>query len=246
MPTDDTKNADAPGAVDRAPKVRKVMRSVISAPVRWFSMTKSACVAYPRRTIILAVGVVVAVVLLICLVVVGRPDVHPGRDAADIPGVSRPLPSDEPSVVAEPANLDPEQAARDAEALVTDFLGLADDALQTNTVPPELEAVAGGTALGEVEGMVEDYDSLDYRQVGDTKIIQVTALETTVDGETPSVLVQACIDTADVDVLDADGASLGALLYHPGHPVPHTYVVEVVDGSWRTVAHQVPDGDATC
>jgi hypothetical protein len=61
----------------------------------------------------------------------------------------------------------------------------------------------------------------------------------------PTAMLEVCIDTSDLDVLDANGESVADQLYRPDHPVMHLYGAVYLDGLWRLSTHQIPDG-ATC
>ena len=66
--------------------------------------------------------------------------------------------------------------------------------------------LATGSALGEVEARLAQFNAEGLRQVGSIRVIDVTQVEVETP-ETDSVRLEACLDATEIDVLDNSGAS---------------------------------------
>lgn len=142
-------------------------------------------------------------------------------------------------------DLDSGTAAKDAERALRDFLVLQAQSYETAEVVPGLADVADGFALGEVQaGAAERYDS-DVRQVAGPKIASLKVKAANARGTPPEVILNVCLDSADVDIVDRAGNSLKDRLYQPGYPVLNVYGVRHDGTAWKVTTHTIPD-NARC
>lgn len=103
------------------------------------------------------------------------------------------------------------------------------------------DAIATGFVLGELESFAQEQRDLGYRQVGEARVTKVTVAEAALDADPPTMTLIVCVDVSDVDVLDAQGNSLGGALYDPGRPVKHLYGAQFEDDVWKISTHEIPD-----
>ncbi|WP_173923445.1 hypothetical protein [Agromyces sp. Marseille-P2726] len=108
-----------------------------------------------------------------------------------------------------------------------------------------IESVATGFVEGEVQALAIEREHLGYTQTGEATVTSVDVQSIDLAASPPTAVLEVCIDTSDLDVLDANGESVADQLYRPGHPVVHLYGAVYVDGLWRLSTHEIPDG-ATC
>jgi hypothetical protein len=211
----------------------------------------------------------IAVLLIITVL---SPSTTPEAAAADLPARATPLtrttstvatPQSTPSTpqntattkpspsaaAASPTSstLDPAQAAKDAEAAMRSYLELADETYRRadGEVETALASVAVGAALGEVEAGAIELESSESRQSGSVRVSDVTVEDVDVTGDPPTVVLTACLDSADVDILDVNGDSMR--LGRPGivTRTAHIYRIEFRDDTWRVARHDFPD-EAGC
>jgi len=104
-----------------------------------------------------------------------------------------------------------------------------------------IDLIATGFVQGELEAMAQDQADLGYTQVGDATITEITPLSVDLAASPPTISLSVCVDTSDVDVLDAAGTSLKDSLYDPGHPVKHVYGAQFIDDLWKIATHDIPD-----
>ena len=132
-------------------------------------------------------------------------------------------------------------AASAAASAVTSVITATNSLLTTpGSVPKDLARFTGGFVEGELLALAAERESLGYTQVGTTVITSITTAKKNLDGDPPTVVLNVCIDSSGVDVLDASGASLKASLYDPGHPVLNVYGAQYIDGTWKIVSHDLP------
>jgi hypothetical protein len=169
---------------------------------------------------------------------------NPPVDAAEQeelppPPVAIPMPT--------PAPLGDETAA--TEAVVTSVETLVDatnEVLQRADGGTEgIESVATGFVEGEVQALALERKHLGYTQVGEATVTSVKVRSIDLAADPPTAVLEVCIDTSDLDVLDPNGESVADQLYRPGHPVMHLYGAVFLDGLWRVSTHEIPDG-ASC
>ena len=146
-----------------------------------------------------------------------------------------------------PAPLGDEDEA--SEAVVTSvetLVAATNEVLQRGDGSFEgIEAVATGFVEGEVQALAIEREHLGYTQTGEAVVTSVNVRAMDLAASPPTAVLEVCIDTSDLDVLDANGESVADQLYRPGHPVMHLYGAVYVDGLWRLSTHEIPDG-ATC
>ena len=108
-----------------------------------------------------------------------------------------------------------------------------------------IESVATGFVEGEVQALALEREKLGYTQVGEATVTSTKVRSIDLAANPPTALLEVCIDTSDLDVLDPNGESVADQLYRPGHPVMHLYGAVFLDGLWRVSTHEIPDG-ASC
>ena len=113
------------------------------------------------------------------------------------------------------------------------------------TVPKDLGTYTSGFVEGEIRALAAERASLGYTQVGSARITSITVRKADLAGSPPTILLDVCIDSSDIDVRDASGTSLKELLYNPGHPVLNVYGAQYLKGTWRITTHDLPEKD-TC
>lgn len=108
-----------------------------------------------------------------------------------------------------------------------------------------IESIATGFVEGELQALAIEREKMGYRQVGEASVSSVAVRDIDLTASPPVALLEVCIDTSDLDVVDSNGTSVADQLYRPDHPVLHLYGAVFIDGLWRLSTHEIPDG-ATC
>jgi len=101
--------------------------------------------------------------------------------------------------------------------------------------------IATGFVRGELEALAAERADLGYTQVGEAKITSKKVVSVDLAASPPTVVLEVCIDTSKIDIVDSNGMSLKGLLYNPGVPVKHIYGAQHVDGVWKIADHDIPD-----
>jgi hypothetical protein len=133
------------------------------------------------------------------------------------------------------------ESVQDASEVVTVLVEAQNEILQRADGGVEgLELIADGWVKGELEAMALERSHAGLTQVGEARVVSVEATDVDLRADPPVLVLEVCLDTSDIDVLDASGQSVGDLLYRPGHPVRHLYGAEFVDGRWKVTTHDIP------
>jgi len=137
--------------------------------------------------------------------------------------------------------------AASAAASAAEDVVSATNAMLTNDndVPADLTDYTSGFVEGELRALAAERQALGYTQVGKAVITKITTEKAKLTGAHPTVTLNVCIDSSDVDVLDANGKSLKKSLYNPGYPVLNVYGAELISGEWKITTHDIPAKD-TC
>jgi len=210
----------------------------------------------PRRRLVVIVTaalLVAAIAFVTTLALSPRTAQVPtaGRQSSDQPVDSSatpspsgtPVPSATGTAADEPAD-EADAAASAAVSAVTSVVTATNTLLASpGTVPKDLAKYTGGFVEGELRALAAERESLGYTQVGTAVITSITTARTNLDGDPPTIVLNVCIDSSGVDVLDASGASLKASLYDPGHPVLNVYGAQLTGGSWKIISHSLPSPD---
>jgi len=106
-----------------------------------------------------------------------------------------------------------------------------------------LDTVATGFVRGELEALAAERADFGYTQVGVATITSKEVLSVDLAASPPTVVLEVCIDTSKIDILDPNGKSMKGLLYNPGVPVKHIYGAQHLDGLWKISTHDIPDND---
>lgn len=140
----------------------------------------------------------------------------------------------------------PTQQTDAADAAVRGLIEVGNKVLAA----PELNldsvsAVATGFAEGELQSLATERRQQGYTQVGEAQVTSVSTQSMDLSASPPSITLAVCIDSSDIDVLDANGTSLKGLLYQAPGPVLNIYGAVFIDGAWRISTHEIPV-DSTC
>ncbi|WP_022893725.1 hypothetical protein [Agromyces subbeticus] len=201
---------------------------------------------------ILAGAGVLALALIAVSIGVAVNTVPPSPDAAPVDAAEQ-AEQEEPTPPPVEAPM-PTQAPLGDEAVATEAVVVSVNALvdATNEVLQRadggtegIESVATGFVEGEVQALALEREQLGYTQVGEATVTSAKVRSLDLAADPPAALLEVCIDTSDLDVLDPNGDSVADQLYRPDHPVMHLYGAVYTDGLWRVSTHEIPDG-ASC
>lgn len=149
-----------------------------------------------------------------------------------------------PDPVPTPAPTSTSVAAEDdGQALVTPYLGAEAAARQDPSQPLELEQVATGTALEDLQIQVDELTTGGLVQVGAPTVVSSEITESDPDGDPPTATVLVCLDYSDVDVVNASGES--AKDDTAVQRVPTLLELVLEDGSWLVQNRTFPS-EASC
>ena len=108
-----------------------------------------------------------------------------------------------------------------------------------------LDEIAAGFVWGELQALSTERQQLGYTQIGSASITKTSVRSVDLSGTPPTVMLDVCIDSSGIDVIDAQGASMKDSLYLPDTPVMHVYGAQFLDGRWKIATHDIPEG-ASC
>jgi hypothetical protein len=199
------------------------------------------------RWILAGVGLAVAGAVAIGIPLVIAPADPPPADPELAEEEEAPPPPPLELTMPTPAPLGDEAAATDAVVTAAETLVSAtNEVLQRADGGFEgIESVATGFVEGELQALAIERERMGYRQVGEASVTGVTIRSIDLTASPPVALLEVCIDTSDLDVVDSNGTSVADQLYRPDRPVLHLYGAVFIDGLWRLSTHEIPDG-ATC
>lgn len=200
-----------------------------------------------RMRWIVAGAAILALVALSIGVIVGTAPPTAETPPVDAAAQQEPPPPPLEVPMPTPAPLGDEAIA--SEAVVISVEALVDatnEVLQRADGGTEgIESVATGFVEGEVEALAIERKHLRYTQVGEATVTSVLVRSIDLEADPPAAVLEVCIDTSDLDVLDPNGDSVADQLYRPDDPVMHLYGAVFLDGLWRVSTHEIPDG-ASC
>lgn len=196
--------------------------------------------------VVVAAAVAVVVVVAVQSGSAGGPAPDAG---ASSPGVTdspsdtpTPTPSPDPVPSPAPSATGVEKGAP-AQDLVAPFVAADSAARQDPSQPLELDQVATGDALADLNIQVAELTQGGLSQVGSPTLVsaQVTASDPGADPPTATVL--ACLDYSGVDLVNASGQSAK----DPAAPERVATILDLVekDGTWLVSKRTFPD-DPTC
>jgi len=156
-----------------------------------------------------------------------------------------------PTVTATPATAAPGTAAgelADDEALTIVETALAASLSGIGT-PEDLDALLQDIAVddyaAELEAQWLELSSQGWTVTGAPTLVDAEVTSLDLDADQPVAQVTACVDSSDVEMLDAADARIG----DPAATTPralHLFtLVQDDDGAWRISAHSFPN-DPTC
>ena len=108
-----------------------------------------------------------------------------------------------------------DSADADASATMKSYFQVLDELrTEPSTDLKKLSTVATSTQLNAAQTLVRTQRERGQRQVGDTRIAELTVQSVNLDnsdpasGKVPTVVIDVCWDVTEVDVLDKDGTSI--------------------------------------
>lgn len=126
------------------------------------------------------------------------------------PTLSSPTPTNTTSATTPSATpqSDSEIAATAASTLLRSYFVAVDQVRQDADRPvTDLESVASGTQLTAQKNLLENQRERGLRQLGDTRVIEVTVESVNLD-DPATAIVDVCWDVSEVDVVDGSGESV--------------------------------------
>lgn len=107
--------------------------------------------------------------------------------------------------------------------------GLAEDAIGDRD-EEDWERLAADVYLGSLRAQTQEFQTMGWHQVGAARVIDVVVLEHDLDATPPTMRVQACVDSSDVQIVDADGVELRG----EGTPTRSSFLLTLIyrDGAW--------------
>lgn len=162
-------------------------------------------------------------------------------DGDDEPPSTKPSTSASATPTTSAAPSDSELASQAATELVREYYAVRDRLRQKPTTPlAELKTVATSSELTAQRTLFDGERERGLRQTGDTRIGELTVQTVNLDnrdpdaGKVPLVQVDVCWDVSNVDILDANGASI----VNPDRPDTGWIRYTVANYDWATD----PDG----
>jgi hypothetical protein len=202
-----------------------------------------------RRALIAAGGLILGAAgsAAIVLAVSGGPAADPAAGPAAGPSGSPTAsgtPTPRPSAPAEAEAPSGDTLEQDtAEIVLAEYF----DTVGTLSAPDDLEvasAVATGAALDEIESRLLEFEVQEWTLRGDTRLEDVTVLESDLDGTPPTATVSVCVDSSDVELLNTDGSAVPKVEGVSRRAI-NIYTLAFADDAWRVLDHTFPD-DPTC
>lgn len=166
----------------------------------------------------------------------------PSEAASTPPAPNQPLPAlDLPAPV--PGPLADDAASADAaDKAIVSLISANNEILQRADGGTEgLEEVAGGFVWGELQALATERERMGYKQIGKAVITSTTTRSIDLAASPPTVVLDVCVDASGIDVVDANGASVGDLLYRSDTPTLNVYGAQYIDGLWKITTHDIPD-----
>lgn len=112
-----------------------------------------------------------------------------------------------------------------------------------NDAHASMDETATGAALDAALAQAAEFDDNGWHQVGAPRIVSTRIVEDGRDEDPPRITISACVDSSDVDVVDASGVSVR----HGSHPDRSRMLYTLVrrDGDWLVGRQTFPD-DPEC
>jgi hypothetical protein len=131
-----------------------------------------------------------------------RPDAAASVSAS---ASSTPVPASSPAPLASAA---PAAQAQAADATVTGFLHTSSLAAADPASTTDLSSSVGGALLDDLQAQLEELEDNGWTSTGTAVADDIHVLRSTTKGDVTTLTVEACVDSSDVVVLDADGTPL--------------------------------------
>jgi cytoskeletal protein RodZ len=187
--------------------------------------------------VLVTVALVAGVLIGFLVITQSDDDVVP----APTPTTTEPSPSATTSTTSQPPS--PEEAAiAAAEAVYGDYLRVSDEITTAGDGDVSaLETVAIGEALTQAQVAAENYQLAGIRRVGGVELAALTASGVTLTSDPPEVVLDACLDVSETDLIGPDGESVTSP-DDPDRLAATAFVREYPErGGWR-VARIVAEG----
>jgi hypothetical protein len=155
-------------------------------------------------TLLVIAGLAVGVLITLPAVLGGDDEVVP----TPLPTSAAPSPPTTSSTTSDPPT--PEEAAIvSAEAVYRDYLRVSDDVTTAGDGEvAAFAAVAVGEALTQAQVAAENYRLAGIRRVGGVELASLTASAVNLASDPPEVVLDACLDVSDTDLIGPDGESV--------------------------------------
>lgn len=169
----------------------------------------------------------------------GPTDPADSGTAGPTPSAPTDVPSSAPVTTAGP--LDDDSAQEVVGSYLTAAAGLETD---TTDVSARVNSIAGESLIAELEADLLELDSQGWQRTGAPVAVSATVIDQDENSSPPTATVQACIDSSDVQVVDAAGEPL------PNDPSANRALnvytlAQNDDGAWIIVSRSFPP-DPSC
>lgn len=158
---------------------------------------------------------------------------------APVPALAVPVPT--------PAPLgDTVSSAKAADAAVAALVSVHNQILQrADGGTAGLERVATGFVEGELQALALEREKMGLKQVGKATIRSVKTHSMDLKASPPTIVLEVCIDSSAISLVDANGTSMKNLLSNADAPVMNLYGAVYEDGVWKIKTHDIP-ANASC
>jgi hypothetical protein len=124
---------------------------------------------------------------------------------------------------------------------LTDYLKRSDQAYQrADGDVRDVQAVASGPALGEVQATAAELQSTEQRQIGTVVQRGLDVRDVNVAHNPPLVSLEVCLSADDVQIVDSSGEVVVARTDDNSRTTAHLYGVEFHNGAWLVSSHSFP------
>jgi hypothetical protein len=146
-------------------------------------------------------------------------------------------------VPAEPGGTLNDGPAESATDAVLGLLRATGFVLRGDADPGDASLYASGAALSEVDAAAAEFESARWRQEGEITVVEIEELEEPTGRGT--VVVEACIDSSQVAVIDADGNMVRSTVDSGERRSLQWFEVDRASGTFKVIRAGFPD-DADC
>lgn len=118
------------------------------------------------------------------------------------------------------------------DELAEPFVQVYAEALSTPEAPDQdaLVTVAAGPALQELQALVQEFDDNGWSMVGTPEVVSSTVVSVDAEADPPSAVIEVCLDSSGVDVVDSSGTS--QLDERAPQRALNIFTMDLVEGRW--------------